>query len=179
MNIKAVCNLLSVLLLILGGFLGVSLFVALAWLGVAVIGGCAGSTSGGVKVVRILTLLKMAVTELKYLIYPRGFFGIFLNKCYLRKNIVYNIAAFIFLYFIVFFAMTLIMATGGFSIMTSITAVIASLGNIGPGFDSVGPSFNYGFLPDYLKWSLSFTMLAGRLEVYTVFVLFTPAFWKK
>jgi trk system potassium uptake protein TrkH len=143
------------------------------------IGGCAGSTGGGVKVVRILALLKMAVTELKYLVCPRGVFGIYLNGQYLRKNMVYRIAACVFLYLMIFFAFTFIMATGGFSFMTSVTAAIASLGNIGPGFGLVGPSFNYGFLPDYLKWSLSFAMLAGRLEIYTVFVLFTPAFWKK
>jgi trk system potassium uptake protein TrkH len=121
----------------------------------------------------------MAVTELKCLVYPRGVFGVFLNKSYLKKNTVYDIAAFVFLYFTVFGVMTLIVATGGFSIMTSMSATIASLGNIGPGFDLVGPSFNYGFLPDYIKWSLSFTMMVGRLEVYTVLVLFTPAFWKK
>jgi trk system potassium uptake protein TrkH len=143
------------------------------------VGGCAGSTSGGVKVIRVLTLFKMAVTELKYLVWPKGVFGIYLNGQYLRKNMVYRIAACVFLYFMFFFAFTFIMAAGGFSIMTSMSAAIASLGNIGPGFGLVGPSFNYGFLPDYLKWSLSFAMLIGRLEVYTVVILLTPSFWKK
>jgi trk system potassium uptake protein TrkH len=143
------------------------------------IGGCAGSTAGGVKVVRILSLFKMAVTELKYAIYPRRIAGIYLNKQYMRKRLVYHIAACIFLYLIVFIGVTLAMAAGGFDVMTSASAAIASLGNIGPGFGLVGPIFNYAFLPDYLKYVLSFAMLAGRLEVYTILVLFTPLFWKK
>jgi trk system potassium uptake protein TrkH len=143
------------------------------------IGGCAGSTAGGVKVVRILALFKMAVTELKYVMYPRRIAGIYLNGQYLRKHMVYHIAACVFLYLIIFIAATLAMAAGGFDIMTSASAAIASLGNIGPGFGLVGPIFNYAFLPDYLKYILSFTMLAGRLEVYTVLVLCTPLCWKK
>jgi trk system potassium uptake protein TrkH len=143
------------------------------------IGGCAGSTAGGVKVVRILALCKMAVTELKYCLRPRGVFGIYLNGQYLHKSMVYRIAACVFLYCLVFFFFAFLTATGGFSLMTSISAAIACLGNIGPGFGLAGPSFNYNFFPDYLKWSLSFAMLIGRLEVYTVIVLLTPSFWKR
>lgn len=143
------------------------------------IGGCAGSTGGGIKVIRIVTLFKMSLTEMKYLIYPRGMFGIFVNGQYLKKNIVYDIAALVFLYFAIFFFVLVIVASGGYDIMTSAGATIASLGNIGPGWGKVGPVFNYAFFPDYIKWVLSFTMLIGRLEVYTITVLLTPAMWKR
>jgi trk system potassium uptake protein TrkH len=143
------------------------------------IGACAGSTGGGIKVIRILTLLKMSFTEMKYLMHPRGVFGIFVNGQYLKKNIVYDIAALVFLYFVVFFIVLVIVASGGYDILTSVGATIACLGNIGPGFGKVGPVFNYGLFPDFIKWVLSFAMLIGRLEVYTVVVLLTPTFWKK
>jgi trk system potassium uptake protein TrkH len=80
---------------------------------------------------------------------------------------------------VVFFVIAFIVATGGYDIITSVAATIACLGNIGPGFGFVGPVFNYEFLPDYITWALSFAMLVGRLEVYTVIVLLTPAFWKR
>jgi trk system potassium uptake protein TrkH len=143
------------------------------------IGGCAGSTGGGIKVIRILTLFKMSLTEMKYLVHPRGVFGIFVNGQYLKKNIVYDIAALVFLYFVVFFAVVFFVAAGGYDIMTSVGASIACIGNIGPGFGLVGPVFNYSFFPDYIKWVLTFAMLVGRLEVYTVLILLTPVFWKK
>ena len=142
------------------------------------IGGCAGSTGGGIKVIRIVTLFKMSLTEMKYLVHPRGVFGIFVNGQYLKKNIVYDIAALVFLYFATFFVVTVLIATGGYDIMTSVGAAIATLGNIGPGWGKVGPVFNYAFFPPYIKWILSLTMVIGRLEVYTIMVLFTPTLWK-
>lgn len=142
------------------------------------IGGCAGSTGGGVKVSRLVTLLKMGLSEMRYLLNPRGVYGVFVGGQYLRKNVVYDIAAMVFLYFVTAFVSTIVMATGGYDIITSLTATMACLGNIGPGFSLVGPMYNYSFLPDYLLWWLSFAMLLGRLEVYTVLVLFTKAFWR-
>jgi trk system potassium uptake protein TrkH len=142
------------------------------------IGGCAGSTGGGIKVIRIVTLFKMSLTEMKYLVHPRGVFGIFVNGQYLKKNIVYDIAALVFLYFATFFVVTVLVATGGYDIMTSVGAAIATLGNIGPGWGKVGPVFNYAFFPSYIKWILSLAMVIGRLEVYTIMVLFTPTLWK-
>jgi trk system potassium uptake protein TrkH len=143
------------------------------------IGGCAGSTGGGIKVIRIVTLFKMSITEMKYLIHPRGVFGIFVNGQYLKKNIVYDIAALVFLYFAIFFIVMIIVATGGYDIMTSVGATIATLGNIGPGWGKVGPVFNYAFFHDYIKWVLSLAMLIGRLEVYTITVLLTPMMWRR
>jgi trk system potassium uptake protein TrkH len=80
---------------------------------------------------------------------------------------------------VVFFVVVFIVATGGYEIMTSVGASIACIGNIGPGFGLVGPVFNYSFFPDYIKWVLTFAMLVGRLEVYTVLILLTPVFWRK
>jgi len=143
------------------------------------IGGCAGSTGGGVKVSRIVTLFKMGQSEMRYLLNPRGVYGVFLDGRHLKKNVVYDIAAMVFLYLVAAFVSTMAVAAGGYDILTSLSATMACLGNIGPGFALVGPACNYGFMPGALKWWLSFAMLLGRLEVYTVLVLFTRAFWRR
>jgi len=143
------------------------------------IGGCSGSTGGGIKVGRFLTLFKMGLSEMRYLLNPRGIYGVFVNRQYLKKNIVYDIAAMVYLYLGSVLLSTLVLSAGGFDILTSLTATLATLGNIGPGFGLVGPAFNYAFLPDWITAWLSFMMLLGRLEVYTVLILFTRAFWKR
>jgi trk system potassium uptake protein TrkH len=143
------------------------------------VGGCAGSTGGGIKVIRILTMFKMALTEMKYLVYPRGVFGVFVNGQHLKKNIVYNCAALVFLYFIVFVVVAVVVASGGYDIMTSLTTSIAFLSNTGVGFGMAAPFRSFDFLPPYIMWTLDFAMLIGRLEVYTFLVIFTPAFWKR
>lgn len=143
------------------------------------IGGCSGSTGGGIKVIRIIFLSKMAFTEMRYLLNPRGIFGIFVDGKSLRKNIIYDTAAFVLLYIFLLLATTLVVAAGGYDILTSLTSSLATVGNIGPGFGKVGPAFNYAFFPDWIKMWLSFAMLAGRLEIYTIFILFTRAFWRR
>ena len=143
------------------------------------IGGCSGSTGGGIKVIRIIFLSKMAFTEMKYLLNPRGIFGIFVDGKALRKNIIYDTAAFVLLYIFLLLATTLVVAAGGYDILTSLTSSLATVGNIGPGFGKVGPAYNYAFFPGWIKLWLSFAMLAGRLEIYTIFILFTRAFWKR
>lgn len=143
------------------------------------VGGCAGSTGGGIKVSRIVTMIKMGQSEMRYLLNPRGIYGVFIGGRHLRKNVVYDIAAMVFLYIIAAFASTIIVAANGYDILTSLTATMACLGNIGPGFGLVGPTSNYVFMSDGLKLWLSFAMLLGRLEVYTVLVLFTRAFWRR
>jgi trk system potassium uptake protein TrkH len=143
------------------------------------VGGCAGSTGGGIKVIRILTMFKMALTEMKYLVYPRGMFGVFVNGQYLKKNIVYNCAALVFLYFIVFVVVAIVVASGGYDVLSSLTASLAILSNTGVGFGMVGPFQSFDFLPPYIMWTLNFAMLVGRLEVYTLLVVLTPAFWKR
>ncbi len=93
-------------------------------------------------------------------------------------HVIYNIAALVFLYFVFFFVSVLIISFTGVDILTNVTAVIANLGNIGPGLAKVGPIYNYSFFPWWAKLWLSFAMLVGRLEVYTVLVLFTKKFWR-
>lgn len=143
------------------------------------VGGCAGSTAGGIKAGRILTLFKMGLAEMRYLINPAGIHGIFVNRQYMHKKIVYDIAAMVYLFLGTAIISTLVIAWGGFDIMTSLSATLASIGNIGPGFSLVGPAFNYDFFPPWIKLWLTFVMLVGRLEVYTVLVLFTRVFWKR
>ena len=143
------------------------------------IGGCSGSTAGSIKVIRIYTLLKQSINEIKYHIHSKGVFSLTINKQMVRKNIVYSISGFFFLYMVTFAVVALSVSLFGVDLITSISASAATLGNIGPGFGLVGPTDNYAFLPATVKWILSFAMLAGRLEIYTVFVLLMPTFWKK
>jgi trk system potassium uptake protein TrkH len=143
------------------------------------IGGCSGSTGGGIKVIRIATLLKQGINEMKYLVHPRGVFSLKISGNSVKKNIVYAISGFFFLYLLMLLITTFVVATGGSDIITSFTTALATVGNIGPGFGDIGPAENYAFFKPYIKWFLSFAMLVGRLELYTVLVLFTPAFWQK
>lgn len=143
------------------------------------IGGSSGSTGGGIKVIRIVTLFKQGWNELKYFVYPRGVFQIRVNGRSVSKEIVYAISGFVFFYLFLLMLTSFIVATAGNDILTSLATALVTLGNIGPGFGKVSPAGNYAFYPDYVKWYLSFIMMAGRLEVYTVLVLFSPKFWKR
>jgi trk system potassium uptake protein TrkH len=143
------------------------------------IGGCSGSTGGGIKVVRIVTLFKQALNEMKYLIHPRGIFTIKMSSITVKKDIVYSISGFVFLYLFMLLLTTLVVASGGNDILTSVVSALVTLGNIGPGFGKIGPAENYAFYQDYIKWFLSFAMMVGRLEIFTVLVILTPTFWKK
>lgn len=143
------------------------------------IGGSAGSTGGGMKVIRIVTAVKQGVSEMRYLIHPRGVFTIRLNGSPVGKDVVYNITGLIFLYLAMLLLTTLVVAVGGHAIVTSFTTALVTLGNIGPGFGRVGPAGNYAFYQTPIKWYLSLIMMIGRLEVYTVLVLLTPSFWKR
>jgi len=146
--------------------------------GLMFIGGCAGSTGGGMKVIRIVTVIKQGLNELRYLIYPRGVFRIHLNRRAVRKDTVYVITGMVSLYIAMLLLTSVVVATAGTDILTSFSTALVTLGNIGPGFGLVGPTENYAFYPDYVKWFLSVIMMIGRLEIYTVLVLFSPIFWK-
>ncbi len=145
------------------------------------IGGCSGSTGGGIKVIRIVTLFKQAITEMKNLANPRGVFGTRINGVIVRKGFIYTILGFVFLYCMFLLITTAVVASspGGYDLETSFSTALVTVGNIGPGFSMVGPTMNYAFFPGYVKWFLSFAMMAGRLEIYTVLILFTPYFWRK
>ncbi|MCK5156484.1 MAG: TrkH family potassium uptake protein [Spirochaetales bacterium] len=145
------------------------------------IGGCSGSTGGGIKVVRIVTLFKQAITEMKQQANPRGVFSTRINGVSVKKDFVFTIVGFVFLYIMFLLITTAVVATapGVYDLETSFSTALVTVGNIGPGFSLIGPTQNYAFFPDYVKWFLSFAMMAGRLEIYTVLILFTPYFWRR
>jgi trk system potassium uptake protein TrkH len=143
------------------------------------VGGCAGSTGGGMKVIRLTVLFRLAINEMKLFVHPKGIFPLRINGKVVKKDIVYSIAGFVMLYIFLLLVITLCVASGGHDIVTSFTTALVTLGNIGPGFGKVGPALNFHFYSVPIKWILSFAMMLGRLEIYTVLVLFTPHFWKK
>jgi trk system potassium uptake protein TrkH len=143
------------------------------------IGGMAGSTGGGIKVVRQLLLLKNSMLELKRLIHPQAIIPVRMNAKVVPQDIIFKVMAFFIIYIIIFIIGATIMALMGLDGPTAIGASAATLGNIGPGIGMVGPVDNYAFIPEGGKWFLSFLMMLGRLELFTVLILFSPAFWKK
>jgi trk system potassium uptake protein TrkH len=143
------------------------------------IGGCAGSTGGGMKVVRLMILLKHVGIELKTLIHPRAHYSMRLNGKTVEWGIVLSILAFLSLYVIVFVISFLLLTLMEVDLITAIAAVAATLGNIGPGLGNVGPMDNYADLAMPVKWILSFCMLFGRLELYPMMALFLPDTWKR
>jgi trk system potassium uptake protein TrkH len=142
------------------------------------IGGCTSSTGGGIKNVRVLVLLKEMGSELKKLFHPHGIFPVRVGDKPVPENVVSNVVVFIALYMLIFLFGVLAMAALGSDIDTSIGAVAATLGNVGPGIGTVGPVDNYSHLPILGKWVLSFLMMTGRLEIFTVLVIFTRHFWR-
>lgn len=143
------------------------------------IGGSAGSTGGGIKIVRHLLLIKNSALELKRLIHPRAVIPVRYNKAAVNQEIILNIMAFLLFYIAIFIFGTLVLAFIGLDFLTSMGAVATSLGNVGPAISTVGPAENFAHIPDFGKWFLSFLMLMGRLELFTVLIIFSPSFWKK
>ena len=142
------------------------------------IGGSAGSTGGGMKVVRHLLLVKNSWTELKRTMHPNAVIPVKFNGKSVSQQIIFNVMAFFLIYVMIFGFGALLMSLIGHDFETSIGATIATLGNIGPGIGDVGPVDNYAFFSAPAKWFLSFLMLLGRLELFTVLIIFSPAFWK-
>lgn len=142
-------------------------------------GGSAGSTGGGPKIMRIVIMLKNSTQELKRMIHPNAVIPVRLNKMAVEESIVTNVLAFITFYGIIAVISMVIMSVLGNDFDTSIGAVAATLGNIGPGIGKVGPALNYAEIHTAGKWYLSFLMLVGRLELFTVLVLFSPMFWRR
>jgi trk system potassium uptake protein len=142
------------------------------------VGGMAGSTAGGIKIVRIQLLLRNSYLEFKRLIHPNAIIPVRYNNKSINTTIVNNIQAFVILYIFIFFVSTLIMSMIGLDFTSAVGSVAASLGNIGPGIGSVGPVENYAHIPVAGKWFLSFLMLLGRLELFTVLMIVAPGFWK-
>jgi trk system potassium uptake protein TrkH len=146
------------------------------------VGGCAGSTSGGLKMVRLLALVRTVRGEIWNLLHPRAILRTKLNGKVISQVSLNSMTAFFMLYVWVLFAACLVVtALGGerLDVLTTLSGVLASLSNVGPSLGSLGPTENYAWLPDSVKWIFSFCMLAGRLELYAVILLFFPSTWRR
>jgi trk system potassium uptake protein TrkH len=143
------------------------------------LGGSAGSTGGSIKIVRIQILIRNSIIEFKRLINPHAVLPVRYNGKAITQQVINNVLAFVILYIIIVVSGTLILSFTGLSFNTSLGAVATSLGNIGPGIGDVGPALNFANISVFGKWFLGFLMLIGRLELFTVLILFTRAFWKK
>jgi trk system potassium uptake protein TrkH len=143
------------------------------------IGGCSGSTGGAIKVGRILILVKQSALELKQSLHPRAIMSPKIDGKSITKDVLINTQEFFFIYIAIVCISVVFMAALGLDLVSAFTAVVATISNIGPGLAKVGPTQNYSFIPDVGKYYLSFLMLLGRLELYTVLVLFLPSFWRK
>ena len=144
------------------------------------IGGCAGSTTCGIKIFRVQILYKFVVNQLKKFIYPRGIFVIKYENSTVNDKFLASIISFIFLYIIIFFIITALLSLTGLDFITSISGAATSISNVGPGLGSViGSNGNFSSLPDLSKWVLSIGMILGRLELFAILILFLPSFWKK
>ncbi len=143
------------------------------------IGGCAGSTGGGMKVVRVALSLGMGRRELVHLVHPRAVLNVRFGDRSVSKDILKSVTGFVLLYLLVFGLGALALTGFGVDFVSAVTASAASVGNIGPGLGGVGPYDNYCWLPTGAKWVCIVQMLMGRLEIYTVLVLLLPQFWAR
>ena len=144
------------------------------------IGGCAGSTTCGIKIFRIQILYLFVINQLKRLIYPRGIFVIKYGKNNIDDKFMSSVISFIFLYIVIFFILTSILSLTGLDFVTSISGAATSISNVGPGLgDIIGPNGNFSSLSNASKWALSLGMILGRLELFAILVLFIPSFWRK
>ena len=143
------------------------------------IGGCAGSTTCGIKIFRFQILGHFIINQIKKLVYPHGVFSIKYNNEKINDTFIYSIITFIFLYFFIFFILAALLSVNGLDFITAISGSASAISNVGPGLGNViGPNGNFSDLPNFSKLSLSLGMLLGRLELFAVLVLFFPSFWK-
>jgi trk system potassium uptake protein len=140
---------------------------------------CAGSTGGGIKMVRALILLKGARREFKRIVHPRAVVPVTLGGAAVDANVLQSVLAFMLIYGAVLIGATMLLLFSGLDVISAFTAVIASINNTGPGLGQVGPAANYQGLTDLQTWVCTVTMLLGRLELFSILVLFTGSFWRK
>ncbi|WP_116962982.1 potassium transporter TrkG [Fastidiosibacter lacustris] len=153
------------------------LFIPILLMVIGLIGGCAGSSSGGLKIVRAVLLRKQAFREARRLVHPSGVFPVKFGNKVMSEAVMSSVWGFVAAYFIMFVILWLCMMGVGVESITAFSAVAASISNLGPGLGHVG--VNYAMLPTQAHWILNFAMLLGRLEVFTILVLFTPDFWRR
>jgi len=144
------------------------------------IGGCAGSTTCGIKIFRVQILYLFIKNQLKKIIYPRGVFIIKYDNNNVNEKFMASIVSFIYLYIVIFFVIAALLSLSGLDFTTSISGAATSISNVGPGLgELIGPNGNFSQLPDFSKWVLSFGMILGRLELFAILVLFLPSFWQR
>jgi trk system potassium uptake protein TrkH len=143
------------------------------------VGGCAGSTTCGIKIFRFQILGKFIFNQIKKIVYPNGIFSMRYNNEKITNSFIYSIMTFIFLYFFIFFVLSALLSLNGLDFITATSGAASAISNVGPGLGNIiGPNGNFYDLPDFSKLCLSFGMLLGRLELFAVLVLFFPSFWK-
>ena len=140
---------------------------------------CAGSTGGGIKMVRLLLMLKQARRELVRILHPNIVNPVVLGGQAISDRVMQSVIAYMMIYGATLVSFTMLLVFSGLDVVTAFTAVIACVNNIGPGLGQVGPAGNYQGLSDFQTWVCTFAMLLGRLELLSVLVLFTPAFWRR
>ncbi len=143
------------------------------------VGACAGSTGGGMKVVRVLLLFRQGMREIRRLIHPHAIIHVKIGEHSVSGPVVQALWGFFVLYMVCYSVIAILLAMTGVDMMTALSATAACLTNTGPGFGEVGPASNYASLPDAAKGILMFGMVLGRLEIFTFFVLLVPEFWRK
>ena len=161
-----------------GDFAGWSPFLTMLFFGLMFFGASSGSTSGGIKISRHLILIKNGFLEFKRSLHPNAILPLRYNHSVVKKEVVVNILAFFMLYLILFIIGAAVLSTQGLDFISSIGGSAASIGNVGPALGSIGPSFNYEQITGFAKIWCSFLMLVGRLELFTILIIFTPYFWK-
>ena len=142
------------------------------------IGGSAGSTTGGMKIIRSILVFRYLVYEIRKLLHPKGVFNITIGDSTINEDVVRATLGFYLFYIFIFVFTAIILSMTGLDVSTSLTASASAIGNIGPGLGAIGPADNWGHLTDLAKWITSFCMLLGRLEIFTVVVIFSRSFWK-
>ena len=140
---------------------------------------CSGSTGGGIKMIRAELMARQAVREMTRIIHPRALVPVKLGGAPVENNIIFAVLAFVLIYVASFVAMTMLLAASGLDIITAFSAIIACINNTGPGLNQVGPATTYASLNDFQTWICIIAMLLGRLELFTLLVVFTPGFWRR
>lgn len=153
-------------------------FLTIFFFGMMFLGGCAGSTAGGIKVMRHLIMIRNGVLEFKRTLHPNAILPVRYNSKAVPQPIVFNILGFFILYMLSFIVGTLVFSWLGLDFQTALGGAASTLGNVGPALGDLGPVDNYASLPAAAKWWSSFLMLIGRLELFTVLILLTPFFWR-
>ena len=154
-------------------------FTLILFLVLMFIGGCAGSTTCGIKIFRVQILYLFIVNQLKKIIYSRGVFVLKYDQSPVDNKFISSIISFIYMYLVIFFVLTALLSLTGLDFITSISGAATSISNVGPGLGSIiGPNGDFSALPDSSKWILTVGMILGRLELFAILVLFLPSFWK-